>query len=164
MKKVFVQLRYCLGCKSCELACAVEHSATKHLFAAITENPRPQSRIHIELGPGYKVPLTCRHCQNAPCINACAIGAMYRNSHGVIINVGGAQECIGCGMCITACPYGMVGREEQTNLAIKCDLCPDRQTPACVEACPTNALVYAEAEEFASMVRQKAAFALSLER
>nr|HID13087.1 4Fe-4S dicluster domain-containing protein [Anaerolineae bacterium] len=162
MKEIFVRLERCLGCKSCELACAVEHSATKHLFAAIAETPRPRQRIYVESGRAHKMPLTCRHCEEAPCIDACITGAMHRDLRGVVTNVGGVQECIGCWMCLMVCPYGVVGRQVETKLALKCDLCPDRETPACVEACPTKALVYTEAEGFSRLVRQEAASTLAI--
>jgi carbon-monoxide dehydrogenase iron sulfur subunit len=55
------------------------------------------------------------------------------------------------------CPYGVVGREKERRVAVKCDRCPDLAVPACVEACPTRALVFAEAETFGAGVRKAAA-------
>lgn len=135
----------------------MEHSATKCLFAAIAETPRPRRRIYVEMGGEHKIPLTCRHCEEAPCIDACITGAMHRDSKGVVTNVGGVQKCTRCWMCLMVCPYGIVGRQVEAKVAIKCDLCPDRETPACVEACPTRALLYTEAEEFSRLLRQETA-------
>jgi len=55
------------------------------------------------------------------------------------------------------CPYGVIGREWERRIALKCDRCPDREIPACVEACPTKALVFMEEEEFARLTRLEAA-------
>lgn len=159
MKRVFVRVERCLGCKTCELACAVQHSVTKSLFTAIAESPLPRRRIYVEKGKNYRLPLACRHCEEAPCIDACIAGAMHRNPKGVITNIGGRQKCTGCWMCVMVCPYGVIGR--QTQVAVKCDLCPDQEVPACVVSCPTKALVYTEPEEFARLVRQKVASTVS---
>jgi carbon-monoxide dehydrogenase iron sulfur subunit len=74
-----------------------------------------------------------------------------------------SDRCIGCWTCIMVCPYGVIGRRQDGGrwVAARCDLCPDRAIPACVEACPTRALVYAEAEEWATSVRRAAAQALA---
>lgn len=53
-----------------------------------------------------------------------------------------------------ACPYGVVNRSLERRVSVKCDLCPGRDSPACVESCPTKALVYTEPEEFSRMKRQ----------
>jgi len=158
MKQVFVRPERCVGCKACELACAVEHSRSKVLFTAISERPIPRRRIYAEIAQSQKFPLTCRHCEEAPCISACIPGAMYRSPQGVVNNVGGLQECIGCSLCLMVCPFGVIRQDQALDgkvIALKCDLCPDRQTPACVESCPTKALVYMEAEDFARELRQE---------
>lgn len=155
MKEIFVRLDRCTGCHSCQLACAVEHSASKSLFAAITETPRPRYRLYVELGNGEKVPLLCRQCDPAPCLEACMSGAIYRDQRGVVL--GRDQRCVGCWNCMMVCPYGVVNWQKERRVAVKCDRCPDLEVPACVEACPTKALVYAEAEEFTGGVRRAAA-------
>ncbi len=155
MKEILVRLDRCVGCRSCQLACAVEHSASKTLFGAITETPRPRYRLYVEPGDGEKVPLLCRHCDPAPCLEACISGAIYRDKRGAVL--GRDERCVGCWTCIMVCPYGVVGRQKERKVAVKCDRCPDLDVPACVQACPTKALVYVEAEEFAGDVRRAAA-------
>jgi carbon-monoxide dehydrogenase iron sulfur subunit len=56
---------------------------------------------------------------------------------------------VGCWSCIMVCPFGAIVRNEDCRQAVKCDHCMDRDNPACVEACPTRALVYCEEEEAA---------------
>jgi carbon-monoxide dehydrogenase iron sulfur subunit len=55
------------------------------------------------------------------------------------------------------CPYGVIGKQKEQRVAVKCDRCPDRDEPACVASCPTRALVYSEEEVFSSQIRAKAA-------
>ncbi len=156
MKEVFVRLDNCMGCKSCELACAVEHSRSRNLFQAISETPRLRKRLFVEYISGNPVPFLCRHCEDAPCVSACLTGALKQDPvTGTVTH--DPSKCIGCWMCSMLCPYGMISREKERRIAVKCDRCPDREIPACVEACPTNALVYMEEDEFASVIRREAA-------
>jgi len=155
MKEVFVHLDRCQGCRSCQLACAVAHSRSRNLFMAVSETPAPRYRLYIERGDGLSVPLTCRHCDPAPCLEACIAGALYRDERGAVRRR--EEACVGCWTCLMVCPYGVVGREKERKVAVKCDRCPDLDQPACVTACPTGALVYAEAEEFGADIRRGAA-------
>lgn len=156
MKEIFVRLDRCVGCHTCEIACAVEHSQSKNLFAAISEHPTPRRRLFVEwVAPAGKVPILCRHCTDAPCMHACISGAIHRTAEGVVITE--TDKCIGCWTCVMVCPYGVIGRHLQTQRAYRCDRCPDREVPACVAACPTRALVYRTVEEFSAAVRQTAA-------
>lgn len=156
MKEIFVRLDRCNGCHTCELACAVEHSTAKSLFAAIAETPVPRKRLYVEHVMGHKLPLLCRQCEDAPCVQACRTGAMSQDALTRLVSHN-PDKCIGCWMCAMVCPYGVVGRQLERRVAVKCDHCPDREVPACVAACPTKALVYAEEEEFSSSVRRVAA-------
>ena len=155
MKELLVRLDRCLGCLSCRLACAVEHSLSKSLFAAPAEIPRPRYRLYVERGGGRNLPLTCRHCDPAPCLEACIAGALYRDERGAVLRREGA--CVGCWTCLMVCPYGVVGREKERRVALKCDRCPEREVPACVAACPTHALVFADPETFGAEIRKTAA-------
>jgi len=156
MKEIFVRLDRCQGCHSCELACAVEHSQAKSLFAAISEKPVPRKRLYVEWVRQQKVPLLCRHCEDAPCVRACRTGALTQDPITRVVSHD-PTRCIGCWMCTMVCPYGVIGRRLEERIAVKCDRCPDRDIPACVAACPTKALVYVEEEEFAEMRRRQAA-------
>ena len=178
MKRLFVRPELCTGCKTCELACAVEHSRSKNLLGAMLESPPPHTRLYVEAVMAshfeiLKMPMTCRHCDPAPCIAACIPQAMHRTPDDVVTNVGGKHECIACGMCVMMCPFGMIGRAPAADglkatgsriMALKCDLCPDRDVPVCAAACPTGAIVFAEADEFAHQSRVRASFVLSQAR
>ena len=169
MRRLFVLPEICTGCRSCEIACAVEHSQSKNLFGAIMEESPPHTRLYVEAVSNshneiHKMPMTCRHCDPAPCISACIPKAMHRSTGDVVTNIGGKHACIACGMCVMICPFGMIARgpaPDGTVMALKCDLCPDREVPACVEACPTGAIVFASGDEFAQQSRVRASALLS---
>lgn len=154
-KEIFVQSNRCVGCLSCTIACAVAHSADKTLLSAVAETPAPKSRLYVQwVAPDKKIPLVCRHCEEAPCMYACISGAISRNADGVVIT--DADKCIGCWTCVMVCPYGVIGRHLQTHKAYRCDRCPDRDSPACVDACPTGALVYETVPNYSAGVRNRA--------
>ena len=161
MKIVYPKEEACMACRLCEVACITEHSKSKDTLKAYKkENPAPLSRTLVEeIFPGLSVSVMCRHCSDAPCIEACFTSAMHRKPDGRgIVN---EPKCVGCWMCIMACPFGVIKRNQYSSplpppykggevggvkvkLSSKCDLCPDRSIPACVEACPNKALVHEE--------------------
>ncbi len=155
-KEIFVRLDRCMGCHSCEMACAVAHSSSKTLYAALAETPAPKPRLYVEpVAPDQTaVPIVCRHCEEAPCMHACIAGAIRRGPDAVVMT--DADKCIGCWTCVMVCPYGVIGRHPEEHKAYRCDRCPDLDAPACVSACPSNALVYQDASSYSRDIRQMA--------
>ena len=81
MKTVIIRPERCVGCLQCRLACAVENSASKNLYAAIIEATRPQARLRIYPGGRHLAfPNKCRHCDPAPCQEVCIAGAIRRDA------------------------------------------------------------------------------------
>lgn len=156
MKEIFVRMDRCMGCRSCEMACAVEHSASKSIYGSPDETPRPRKRLYVEAAAGQRIPIICRHCEDAPCVLVCRTGAMTQDPVTRIVTRN-PERCVGCWMCVMVCPYGVIGREKEGRRAVKCDRCPDHELPVCVSACPTRSLVFVEEEEFAELVRLDAA-------
>ncbi len=158
MRTVFVNPERCIGCRHCEIACAVEHSQSKNLFQAILEKPRPTSRIHVMPGLHLSTsfPNKCRHCDPAPCMSVCPTGAISRDAELGIVIVDG-HKCITCAMCAMVCPFDVLSFYPSPEVkldkpvAIKCDHCIDRQhegqMPACVDACKVGALVFGDINE-----------------
>ena len=153
MKKIYCKIEKCLACKACELACAAAHSQSKNLVDAVREKELPKHRIHIEsvdekgsLQRVRSIAIQCRHCEEPLCAQACITGGICRDEKTGNIRVN-LEKCVGCWSCIMVCPIGAIMKNENTHQALKCDHCPDLDKPACVDACPTGALVYCEAEE-----------------
>ncbi|MEW6418341.1 MAG: 4Fe-4S dicluster domain-containing protein [Nitrospirota bacterium] len=145
MKQIFVKPEKCIGCKSCEIACAVQHSKDKTLFSAVLQSPTPMKRLFVEAVETMKMPIICRHCEDAPCLDACISGCLYRDEKGFVRRK--EERCIGCWTCIMVCPFGVITRDKEKHIAVKCDRCHELEIPACVNACPTYALVMTDVEE-----------------
>lgn len=136
----------CIGCGSCQAACKDEH----HLVPG--EFFRRVSMQCVEAGGEKKFfPLSasCNHCEKPACTDVCPTGAMYQTEEGLVLH--NDEACIACGRCFWACPYGEISMSKATGMAQKCDSCVSRRDrglePACVAACPTKSLVFADREE-----------------
>ena len=161
-KAIFTLMERCVACKSCEIACAVAHSQSGILATAQFEEPLPRSRVRITSAGAYSFASRCVHCEDAACIAACPTGAMHREAKTGVVAVD-QDRCIGCWMCVVTCPFGAVTADPGTGKALKCDLCAARGAmglgPACVDACPTGAMVYLTPYELAGMRRSATAMA-----
>lgn len=159
-KVIVVDIEKCMGCKSCELQCAVAHSASKELTSAIQESPRPRHRVTVIAVGEMAVPLQCRHCEDAPCVAICPTGALQKPNPEGPVTID-QDLCIGCKSCLLVCPFGVISLGPEGKSLIKCDMCMERleagQPPACVEACPTGALQLKDVEELTAEVRRQAA-------
>jgi carbon-monoxide dehydrogenase iron sulfur subunit len=158
MKEIFVDLTKCVGCLTCTLACAAEHSESGDIVGAMLEQVKP--RISVESVGGKPVPLMCRHCQEPACVDACMTGAMQKDKEtGIVTNEGHTQKCVGCWMCIMACPYGVITPIDngEVRIALKCDRCKGKEVPACVASCPQGALIFDEVEIIAEYKQKQGA-------
>jgi carbon-monoxide dehydrogenase iron sulfur subunit len=140
MGAVIVREEVCMGCGLCQIYCLTEHSKTKDIVKAYKrETPRPLPRVRLERWNGAWLSLQCRHCAEPRCVYACLTGAMSRNPESGVVTAD-ADKCIGCGTCMLACPYGVLTRDTEHSIVVKCDLCPGKDTPICVANCPNEAL------------------------
>lgn len=134
-----------MGCRLCEIHCITQHSKTKNIIKTYKgEYPKPLPRINVEEKGYVNFALQCRHCEDAPCLEACITGAMYRDDKtgAVLCN---ENKCVGCWMCIMVCPFGAISRNmEGKKVASKCDLCGEEEIPVCVKHCPNEAIVFKE--------------------
>jgi formate dehydrogenase iron-sulfur subunit len=146
-KRVLIDLDRCIECGSCAAACHLSHGNMPAVGFA-------------QSGPAL-LPVICRQCKSASCVDTCPVEAMVRDDNGVVRRR--LFRCIGCGSCARACPFGVLpgdpagvatGYRSTDHLSghqmPKCDLCEDRVSadgealPRCVAACPTGALVFAD--------------------
>jgi formate dehydrogenase iron-sulfur subunit len=92
----------------------------------------------------------CMHCEDPGCLKACpAPGAIVQYTNGIVDFH--EENCIGCGYCVTGCPFNIPRISKRDHRAYKCTLCSDRvavgQEPACVKTCPTGAIVFGTKED-----------------
>ena len=155
MKKIWIDREKCMGCKSCELQCAIERdSVSQTLLGAIQETPRPISRVGVFGNTGKSFPIQCRHCQDATCLKACPSGAIQRDEEKDVVFID-QTKCRGCWMCVMSCPFGAIIPSAAYKVAVKCDACLHMEEPACVSACPTGALVFGETDVFDKILLKK---------
>jgi carbon-monoxide dehydrogenase iron sulfur subunit len=157
-REIFVRYDRCVGCHACEVACAKSHTSDQVRIKELLRGEGPQRYIWVDRLGGVNVPTVCRQCEDAPCTAVCPTGAMRKRADGVVVCQ--VQECIGCWMCVQACPFGAIGRGE--GKAVKCDrACLDEEgTPACVRACRVGALLFMTVEELEAEQRKAAVASL----
>lgn len=101
----------------------------------------------------------CKHCTNAGCLDACPTGALIRTEHETVVLQ--PDVCNGCGYCVTACPFGVVDRDQVDGRAGKCTLCYDRLEdglePACAKSCPTDSIQFGPHEELVEVASRRVA-------
>ncbi len=92
---------------------------------------------------GFRFPVLCMHCSDPPCLKVCPVEAIFRGEdERVMIR---HDRCIGCRMCLFACPFGAMRFDEDLGRSFKCDLCG--HAPECVRVCEPRALLYMERHE-----------------
>lgn len=146
---VLVDVTRCIGCRACENACRVRAGFPGLPPAAIGYGPGDgrltyRTRTVIE-GGTRPVKRQCMHCLEPACVSVCPVAALEKTAAGPVVYH--ERLCIGCRYCILACPFN-VPKYEWDNALLprvgKCDFCADRlanrQSPACVTACPTGTL------------------------
>jgi formate dehydrogenase iron-sulfur subunit len=165
----FTDTSLCIGCKACEVACkewnqlplddfgfkAQSYDNTAGLSAdtwrhvAFIEQRKP---VQAEDEEGLRWLMSsdvCKHCTTAPCLDVCPTGALFRTEFGTVVVQDDVCNC--CGMCVPACPFGVIERRKDDGRAWKCTLCYDRlkddMEPACAKACPTDSIQFGPLDE-----------------
>ncbi|MCK4657456.1 MAG: 4Fe-4S dicluster domain-containing protein [candidate division Zixibacteria bacterium] len=153
MYAILVDVTKCTGCERCVSACL----DVNHLDHQLADIDRITSRDGLsanrmlavdKVDDGRFARKSCMHCVDPSCVSACLVGGLSKTDAGPVIY--DSTKCIGCRYCMLACPFHIPRYEWDKTLPLvrKCDMCIDRlqqgQQPACVEACPNNALLFGE--------------------
>lgn len=133
-KRISIYPEKCTGCRLCELGCSFKKTG---IF-----NPN-YSRVRVSAfgAEAFYMPIVCRQCEDAWCLRVCPSGAIFRDPRDKVIRID-TERCVGCRMCVMACPFGTVTYYSPQGKAIKCDECDGN--PQCVLLCPNGALAYEE--------------------
>jgi len=125
----------------------VQHSKSKKIIKVFrNERDSLVSGVQVEQSGYVSFAIQCRHCEDAPCMEACMTGAMHWDAEtGAVLCE--QDRCVGCWMCIMVCPVGAINTGPNRAVASKCDLCYGAEMPACVANCPNEALIYGEYDE-----------------
>jgi Fe-S-cluster-containing dehydrogenase component len=164
---MIIDLTRCNGCYNCQIACKDEHvgndlsplskaqPAEGHFWMRIEENERGQfPRVLMTY-----IPIPCLHCQHeAPCMAADRSGVIRRRSDGIVLI--DPEKATGKKELVDTCPFGTIFWNEEVNLPQKCTLCAHLldlgwREPRCVEACPTEALLFGDLDDPNSQISQK---------
>jgi anaerobic dimethyl sulfoxide reductase subunit B len=138
---IVFDLKKCIGCRSCGIACQLENDAPPGL-----QLRHIQGRIFGNFPASFEnfISTACFHCNDPACASACPAGALRRRTDGVVEHV--RSRCIGCGYCIQTCPFHVPQFSPTQSMMRKCSFCTQRidrgQKPACVAKCTTGALSY----------------------
>ena len=166
-----MDLKRCIGCNACTVACMQENTTPRGI--RFTETVSEEIGIYPNVTRAY-VPLICNHCEDPPCERVCPTTATYKTEDGMVLV--DDKKCIGCGACITGCPYknrfklkptpfenGLYSKGELTpfeeqgygrfevGTTVKCTFCHNRLAegldPACVVTCPTKARIFGDLDD-----------------
>lgn len=158
-----IDVSKCIGCKACQVACSewndlrdevgqnhgtydnpTDLTASSWTVMRFTEYEDEAGKLEWLIRKDG-----CMHCAEPGCLAACpSPGAIIQYANGIVdFN---QDKCIGCGYCITGCPFNIPRISQKDHKAYKCSLCSDRvavgMEPACVKTCPTGAIVFGTKE------------------
>jgi Fe-S-cluster-containing dehydrogenase component len=171
---IIVDLNRCTGCMTCVIACKQENLTRPMIWWNKILQLEDESLNRITY-----LRYACMHCDDPPCIKACAQGAIYKRPDGIVLI--DHDKCIGAGDCIKACPYGVIEKnpdqdyfpgkklpyEEMAGTdqmhppgkASMCTLCVHRieqgKEPACVVGCPSRTMTFGDLDDPNSPLQEK---------
>ena len=145
-KRLFIDYSKCIGCTTCEAVCKFTYGLP---------------RIHMtRTCDGVEVPLYCQHCEKPMCMKVCPYEALYKDGSGAVLQRTWVCEKCDSFACMDACPFGAMFCTGDVMKVLKCDMCRLRREqgmpPACVEMCPTEAIVFVERAEVPKLQTEQA--------
>ena len=168
-----IDLERCIGCHTCTVACKLENGFENGSGIHVQTIGGPHRDTPAGKAPDLRMhflPITCMHCDDPPCMEACPLKAVSKNEDGIVLVDEAA--CDGCGSCVDHCPYHAVFLDGKEEIARKCTLCSHRlaegQMPFCVICCETEAIYFRDLKDSSdaiqSQVENRRAAALNPEK
>ena len=167
-----IDVSKCIGCKACQTACMEWNDLRDEIgiTTGVYDNPRDLSehswtvmRFAEYENPNGNLEWLirkdgCMHCEDPGCLKACpSPGAIVQYTNGIVDFH--EENCIGCGYCISGCPFNVPRISKKDNRVYKCTLCSDRvavgQEPACVKTCPTGAIMFGTKEDMKEQAQDR---------
>ena len=155
----FIDMQICTGCKTCMVACKDKNDLDPGLrwrrvyefsggdWVAEADGTFTQDVF------AYYVSVSCNHCRDPICVEACPSRAMHKNESGIVLI--DSKKCVGCRYCEWACPYSAPQFDFSNGIMTKCDFCQTQiqedKDPCCVEACPTHALSFGDYDDLLAL-------------
>ena len=163
---ILVDVTRCTGCETCVAACIDANGKDPRLAerdrATVRDGLSANRQTSIlQVDDGRFAHKSCMHCLEPSCVSACLVGGLTKEENGPVVY--DPEKCIGCRYCMLACPFHVPRYEwdDTTPLMVKCEMCFERleagQSPACVTACPHEALVHGPRDELLAEARRRIA-------
>jgi formate dehydrogenase beta subunit len=167
----YIDTSTCIGCKACEVACQewndlkVVHTQQLGSYQTLPTldadfwNLIKFNELEIDGNIAWLMRKDqCMHCSDPGCLRACpAPGAIVQYENGIVdVN---PEQCIGCGLCETGCPFDVPRFSAKTGKMAKCTLCVDRVEvglePACIKSCPTGCLHFGTKDAMLALAAER---------
>ena len=169
-----IDTKRCVGCNACTVACKMANNVPQDIFwtRALTDGGEMMDTPAGEF-PDVSLrysTVSCQHCENPACAKVCPVGATYKDPETGVVRQD-YDKCIGCRMCMSACPYTGVrsfnweeprypmdfalgdadAPKHQKHVVEKCIFCYQRlargETPACMDLCPARARHFGDLDD-----------------
>ena len=138
-----IDLRRCLGCQSCMVACKAENGVPLGVWRTWVKQVEKGRFPHVSKS---FLPSLCNNCERPICNSVCPVRATYVRPDGIVMV--DPHRCIGCKYCIAACPYEVRYVDPIKKIVQKCFWCQHRidagLKPACVAACIGGARIFGD--------------------
>jgi len=146
---ILLDTRFCTGCNTCFYKCVQEnrlHESAENGFTRTMVFIRDKGLYHHR----------CMHCEEPSCVATCPSGAFHKTPEGIVLY--NNEPCLGCKSCVVACPFNVPYWNQKKKEIVKCTMCAHRvlkgEQPACVEACPTDALEFGLYQDITEKAKQ----------
>lgn len=150
-----INLHRCVGCRTCTISCKMENGVADGLQRMRVLNDAGETTLDAPAGTYPNVsflwrPVPCQQCDEPPCVEPCPVEATWKRDDGVVVVDKGI--CIGCDVCVQACPYGARALDNEAGVVDKCDLCIHRlsngeERTMCELCCPNRAITVGDLDD-----------------